>query len=119
MGLVLCRFWYFKECRTGIAVKACRFEAFGSNASCLTRSDQASSFSVIMRTIVDLPDHQIAALAELCNREHISRAEAVRRALDAMLKEKQPVAREAAFGAWAPRGDSQAVVETLREEWTR
>jgi metal-responsive CopG/Arc/MetJ family transcriptional regulator len=77
------------------------------------------SSHVIMRTIVDLPDHQVAALAELCEREHISRAEAVRRALDVMLAEKQTVTRDAAFGAWAPRGDSRATVETLREEWSR
>jgi metal-responsive CopG/Arc/MetJ family transcriptional regulator len=72
-----------------------------------------------MRTIVDLPDYQVAALAELCEREHISRAEAVRRALDVMLAEKQTVTRDATFGAWTPRGDSRATVETLREEWSR
>jgi metal-responsive CopG/Arc/MetJ family transcriptional regulator len=72
-----------------------------------------------MRTIVDLPDHQLTALAELCEREHISRAEAIRRALDAMLAEKQVITRAAAFGAWAPRGDSRATVDALREEWSR
>jgi len=74
---------------------------------------------VIMRTIIDLPDHQVTALAELCEREHISRAEAIRRALDAMLNEKQAVARDATFGAWAPRGDSRSTVKALREEWAR
>ncbi len=38
-----------------------------------------------MRTIVDLPDEQVEALAELCEREKISRAEAIRRAVAAML----------------------------------
>ena len=79
----------------------------------------ASSFGVIMRTIIDLPDHQVAALAELCAREKISRAEAVRRALDAMLAESRGRNRESAFGAWAPRGDSRKVVDALREEWSR
>jgi len=78
-----------------------------------------SSYDVIMRTIIDLPDHQIAALAELCERENISRAEAVRRALDAMLAAQKGATRDAAFGAWSPRGDSRAVVDALREEWTR
>ena len=78
-----------------------------------------SSYIVIMRTIIDLPDYQVAALAELCEREKISRAEAVRRALDAMLTEKQAHIRESAFGAWAPRGDSRAAVDMLREEWSR
>lgn len=72
-----------------------------------------------MRTIIDLPDHQVTALAELCEREHISRAEAIRRALDTMLAEKHAITREAAFGAWAPRGDSRDVVNSLREEWSR
>lgn len=72
-----------------------------------------------MRTIIDLPDHQVAALAELCDRENISRAEAIRRALEVMLAEKRTVGRDAAFGAWAQRGDSRAVVDGLREEWVR
>lgn len=72
-----------------------------------------------MRTIIDLPDHQLTALAALCEREKISRAEAVRRALDAMLAEKQSVTRESAFGAWAPHGDSRSAVDALREEWSR
>ena len=72
-----------------------------------------------MRTIIDLPDHQVAALAELCGRENISRAEAIRRALEVMLAEKRAVGRDTAFGAWAHRGDSRAVVDGLREEWVR
>ena len=72
-----------------------------------------------MRTIIDLSDHQVAALAALCARENISRAEAVRRALDVMLAEKQSQAREAVFGSWASRGDARVVVENLREEWSR
>jgi metal-responsive CopG/Arc/MetJ family transcriptional regulator len=72
-----------------------------------------------MRTIIDLPDHQVAALAKLCEQEHISRAEAVRRALDAMLADQKTLGREAAFGAWAKRGDSRKTVDALREEWSR
>ncbi len=79
----------------------------------------SSSCIIIMRTIIDLPDHQVAALAELCEREQISRAEAVRRALDAMLVEKKAETRESAFGSWASRGDSRAEVDGLREEWSR
>ncbi len=72
-----------------------------------------------MRTIIDLPERQLAALAELCEQEKISRAEAIRRALDAMLSEKHAVTREEAFGSWAPRGDSRGTVDALREEWSR
>lgn len=72
-----------------------------------------------MRTIIELPDDQVAALAELCDREKISRAEAIRRAVDVMLTEKQTVSRDTAFGAWAKRDDSRTVVDSLREEWNR
>jgi metal-responsive CopG/Arc/MetJ family transcriptional regulator len=72
-----------------------------------------------MRTIIDLPEHQVAALAELCQREKISRAEAVRRALDVMLAAKQATSRHAAFGAWAARPNRSNKVRALREEWQR
>ncbi len=72
-----------------------------------------------MRTIVDIPDNQLAALGELCERERISRAEAVRRALGAMLALEQPRNREQSFGKWSERGDSRSIVKKLREEWSR
>jgi len=87
--------------------------------SCFDNNRNMMKIIVIMRTIIDLTDSQVSALAELCNREHISRAEAVRRALDAMLAVKYTTTRDAAFGTWASRGDSCAAVTALREEWTR
>lgn len=73
---------------------------------------------VIMRTIVDLPDDQVTALAELCQVEGISRAEAVRRALASMLAQRMDMGREKAFGAWQERKiDSRKLVQSLREEW--
>lgn len=72
---------------------------------------------VIMRTIIDLPEDQISALAELCKSEKISRAEAIRRALGEMLSRKQSQERDQAFGAWKNRGDSRKIVESLRQEW--
>jgi hypothetical protein len=74
---------------------------------------------VIMRTIIDLTTEQADALAKLCQAEGISRAEAVRRALDAMLAGKHLEGKDRAFGAWRPRGDSRKVVEKLRKEWDR
>ncbi len=73
--------------------------------------------NVIMRTIIDLPEQQVAALAEFCDRERISRAEAIRRAVEALLASRVPSEREAAFGGWARRGDSRTVVDELRGEW--
>jgi hypothetical protein len=71
----------------------------------------------IMRTIIELPEDQVTALAELCKLEQISRAEAVRRALSEMLARKQNQGREQAFGGWKNRGDSRTIVEGLRQEW--
>jgi len=72
---------------------------------------------VIMRTIVDLPEVQVAELAEFCARQKISRAEAIRRAVNDLLTTQKHSNRASAFGAWAPRGDSRTVVEALRNEW--
>lgn len=71
-----------------------------------------------MRTIIDLPEDQLNALAELCKTQRISRAEAIRRALAEMLAHQHTGGRENAFGAWGRR-DSKKFVEKLRREWQR
>jgi len=70
-----------------------------------------------MRTIIDLPEKQVAALGDFCEWEKISRAEAIRLAVDSLLATQLRVDRASAFGAWAPGGDSRAAVEALRSEW--
>lgn len=75
-----------------------------------------------MRTIVELPDTQIKALARFCRREGISRAEAIRRAVDKLVAggertEAQQNMR-AGFGLWQGRQpDGRGYVEALRAEW--
>jgi metal-responsive CopG/Arc/MetJ family transcriptional regulator len=71
-----------------------------------------------MRTIVDLPEDQLNALAELCKAQRISRAEAVRRALADLLARQHRGARENTFGTWKKR-NSRKLVERLRREWDR
>ena len=74
--------------------------------------------AVIMRTIIDLPDEQVKALAAWCDAEKISRAEAVRRALAEMLASRQAMDRDKAFGAWRTKEiDAPQFVRKLREEW--
>jgi len=74
--------------------------------------------NVIMRTIIDLPDEQIRSLRLLCQRDGISRAEAIRRALAGMLASQKPGSRAAAFGAWSgKKKDGKKVVRALRAEW--
>lgn len=79
-----------------------------------------------MRTIVDLPEDQIERLRDYCQREHVSRAEAVRRGVEALLvdREKKRVelkaALDATFGMWKHRGiDTDTYLRELRAEWDR
>jgi hypothetical protein len=70
-----------------------------------------------MRTIVEIPDHDIQGLDTLCGREHISRAEAIRRAVAGYLKVNQGDA-DAAFGLWQGRGiDALSYQNDIRDEW--
>ena len=72
-----------------------------------------------MRTIVDIPNEQIDALAQLCEQQKISRAEAVRRAVDRLLKESSPDRKAIAFGVWKhKRITSRKFVDKLRSEWS-
>ena len=70
-----------------------------------------------MRAIIDIPDDQAGPLAEACRRNHISRAEAIRRAIALFLKQEAPEA-EGAFGLWKERGiDGIEYQQSLRREW--
>ena len=72
-----------------------------------------------MRTIVDLPDEQLGALARLCEKQKISRAEAVRRAVDRLIKESKPDQKDVGFGIWKHKNiESRRFVEKLRNEWS-
>ena len=73
----------------------------------------------LMRTIVDIPEKQIDALAHLCEQQKISRAEAVRRAVDCLLKESSPDRKNIGFGVWKhKRIASRKFVDKLRSEWS-
>jgi metal-responsive CopG/Arc/MetJ family transcriptional regulator len=76
-----------------------------------------------MRTIVDLTEGQIQALDSYRKREGISRAEAVRRAVESFVpangKRKIDFANHPAFGSSRRyrKEDSVKTVRRLREEW--
>ncbi len=87
-----------------------------------------------MRAIIDLPDQQLDQLRAVCAREGISRAEAVRRAVEGYLKRATTVAPpDAAFGLWRdkplpaatgaaqgqPSDPSLSYQQALRSEWER
>jgi metal-responsive CopG/Arc/MetJ family transcriptional regulator len=71
-----------------------------------------------MRTIVDLPHEQIRKLALLCRKEKISRAEAVRRAVEQLLRGTSTHDLQLYFGASKTRGNVSRHIAKLRREWT-
>jgi metal-responsive CopG/Arc/MetJ family transcriptional regulator len=74
----------------------------------------------VMRTIIELPGRQVDALSRLCREQGISRAEAIRRAVDRLLEESKPTHPDAGFGAWRDKkSGSRSLVERLRAEWRR
>jgi len=73
-----------------------------------------------MRTTIGLPDDQIEALDRLRACEHVSRAELIRRAVDAFLQTQKgaSIAEMPGFGAWRKkRVDGVAYQRKLRAEW--
>jgi ribbon-helix-helix CopG family protein len=75
-----------------------------------------------MRTIIDLTGEQLARLEEVAQREGISRAEAIRRAVDTayahVAASTAGAARAEAFGLWKGRKvDALRYVDDLRDDW--
>lgn len=72
-----------------------------------------------MRTIISLPEEQVRLLAEVCQGQGISRAEAVRRAVAKYLEEHRRRRREESFGMWRGREPDGLVLQRrLRAEWS-
>jgi len=72
-----------------------------------------------MRTIIDLPQEQLGALARLCAIQKISRAEAVRRAVDRLLKDSVIEDKEVGFGIWRKKSiTARQYVDKIRNEWS-
>jgi metal-responsive CopG/Arc/MetJ family transcriptional regulator len=73
-----------------------------------------------MRTLVDIPDDQIAELTKMAEREKVSRAALIREAISDLLASKRQTptdAIEAAFGIRPDMEDGLAYQERLRSEW--
>ncbi len=75
-----------------------------------------------MRTTISLTDTQIEALDRLRASEHASRAELIRRAVDAFLltQKSASIAARPGFGAWKKeRVDGVTYQRKIRAEWDR
>lgn len=71
-----------------------------------------------MRTIVELSEEHLKALGELCRREKISRAEAIRRAVAEYARRRLRLDSDRAFGLWRERDVEGLTYERrLRREW--
>ena len=74
-----------------------------------------------MRTLVDLPQEYIDALAELGERVGSSRAALVREAVAEYLNKRQPRSLDESFGLWRTQAgepeDGVVYQDRLRAEW--
>lgn len=77
-----------------------------------------SLYDIKMRTLIDITNEQVKALKEFCAKESISRAEAIRRAIDEFLSAKLPLNDNRAFGLWKNKKiDGLKYQQRLRSEW--
>ncbi len=71
-----------------------------------------------MRTLIDLPDTQIQALAVLCKQVRQPRAAVIREAVAEYLDRRGTKSVDAAFGLWGPEAeDGLTYQEKARSEW--
>jgi predicted transcriptional regulator len=71
-----------------------------------------------MRTLIDLPDPQVRALAALCDKVNKSRASIVREAIAEYLAKYQRGPGEEAFGLWTANApDGIDFQRDARAEW--
>jgi len=73
-----------------------------------------------MRTLVDIPEDQLAELTEIAEREKVSRASLIREAVADLLNARRKSDRDpiaAAFGIRPDLEDGLAIQERLRSEW--
>lgn len=70
-----------------------------------------------MRTLVDIPEQQIEALAVICGAENKSRSEIIRLAIAAYVEQHAP-APVNVFGLWKNKPvDGLVYQQTVRSEW--
>jgi metal-responsive CopG/Arc/MetJ family transcriptional regulator len=73
-----------------------------------------------MRTLIDLPEKLMKEIDSVAERDDISRAEAVRRAVADYVAKRSPSRPDAAFGIWKSRNvDALDYEDRLRNEWPK
>ncbi len=71
-----------------------------------------------MRTIVEIPDGKLDEISRYCKINGISRAKAIRDAIEIMLTEKSVLEREKGFGLWRGKKlEAGKFLDEIRGEW--
>ena len=71
-----------------------------------------------MRTIVEIPDGKLDEISRYCKVRGISRAKAIRDAIEMMLTEKGVLEREKGFGLWREKKlEAGKFLAGIRGEW--
>lgn len=74
--------------------------------------------SFLMRTLVDIGDQEVKALDRLAQREKMSRAALIRKAINDFLARNNADSEAEAFGLWGDRKiDGLTYQENMRSEW--
>ena len=69
------------------------------------------------RTIIDIPDEQLREINRVCRALKISRAEAVRRGVNAFLEHNQTV-EENGYGLWrGAETEARGLLATIQAKW--
>ena len=74
-----------------------------------------------MRTIIDIPERDIAELKLIQQKQSVSRAELIRRAVAELVRSQRQsaVAERPGFGAWnRHKEDGLAYQQRMRSEWS-
>ncbi|WP_293858877.1 CopG family transcriptional regulator [uncultured Alsobacter sp.] len=70
-----------------------------------------------MRTLIDVPEHDLDRLAELASKRKTSRAALVREAIQQFLMAQRPLRDDDAFGLWKTGESGLDYQNRLRDEW--
>ncbi len=71
-----------------------------------------------MKTLIDIPDIQLKALAQIGEKRKLSRAAVIREAIETYLSGRKQAPIDDAFGIWGNKDfDSLEYQRKLRDEW--
>ncbi len=72
-----------------------------------------------MRTLVDIPETQLAKLTAICKVRKLPRAEVIRQAIAAYIAAQPVRPEDVAFGIWNGGEDGVEYQRRIRDEWAR